>query len=147
MSLYGCYDQNDWNNRDFSNHETIIEPVSEWVIHVSDYQRDGVIEGFTIRTAAQTITENSTRAIILEDITGRLYIQNNIIEAGFGKDGVYGSAGASDLPGENGQAGNVGFGGNGGKSGGGFGFGGTGWFVVIVTRGLFKFIAIKKPLQ
>ena len=122
VSLFGGYDQNNWNNRGFSTYETIIESLSEWVIHVSDYHRDGVIEGFTVRTAPQTITENSTRAIILEDITGHLYIQNNLIEAGFGEDGADGGAGTSGLNGENGLAGNVGYGGNGGRSGGSCGF-------------------------
>ena len=126
VGLYGGYDPMDWNNRDFSLHETTIESNTEWVIKVNDYHKDGSIQGFTIRTVATASNERSTRAIIVEDVTGHLYIQNNHIEAGFGKDGVNGNFYGNGV---NGLAGAGGYGltgGNGGLAGGGCGTGSGG---------------------
>lgn len=126
VGLYGGYDPLDWNSNDTALHETIIDSGQDWTIFVKDYHRDGNIEGFTIRTSPAAIHSHSSRAIILEDITGHLYIQNNIIEAGFGRNGANGSFLGHGLSGEVGKDGVALDGGDGGKAGGGCGSGSGG---------------------
>ena len=123
VGLYGGYDPSDWNSNDTILHETIIDSRQEWTIFVSDYHRDGNIEGFTIRTSPAAIHSNSSRAIILKNITGHLYIQNNIIEAGFGRDGTHGVAGGGGADGVVGYDGLDLAGGGGGKAGASCGYG------------------------
>ncbi len=136
VGLYGGYDPSDWNSRNITLHETIIESGNDWVISVRDYHRDGNIEGFTIRTLPTAQYDHSSRAIILEDITGHLYIENNIIEAGFGRNGANGSFVGH---GDNGEVGKDGIaleGGDGGKAGGecGFGSGGSAFLIAGQPR-------------
>ncbi len=117
VSLWGQYDPDTWL-RSEANTTIIASPSSAGIV-VDGYSSEGYVEGFTVRASAGQNPGQSSRALLLADVSAPLHVRHNRLEAG---------AGAAGQPGDVGRliTGNGGHGGPGGSFLGPGGDGGQG---------------------
>ncbi len=101
VSIFGGYDPVTWQ-RSSSLVSRIWPEDSSWAFHTHSRTMPGWVQGFHIRAAPGTASGYSSRAVLLEDVTGALRFEGNTIEAGpgrSGEDGVDGQDGSDGSPG------------------------------------------------
>lgn len=138
VSIYGQYDAAAGWQRTASNETAVRGPST--AIRAAGLDRETHLEGLRIIAASASAVGESSYAIRGLNLTGRLFVRYNVIEAGAGAPGSAGSPGVSGQPGgpgENGQDGeDGGYAGSGGSSpcgrvggrGGPGGYNSPGWW-------------------
>ena len=139
VSIFGQYDAaRGWTRvpAPIDGNETIISSPTTVGLIAANYTNPttGYIDSFTIIAADARSPVYSSRAMILDAVTGSLVVRNNKIVAGNGTSGTNGAAGANGVAGSPGGAGGAGsknssaggLGGDGGTSNGWLGIGGVG---------------------
>lgn len=127
VSLWGGYDPVTWA-RSPANTTTIASPTAVGLV-VTEYASEGYVEGFTITSSAAQAPGESSRAVLLRNVTAPLYVRYDRLVGGNGATGLVGTVGGYEgVCGGGGGVVGAGAPGCGGAAGGAFGspFGGWG---------------------